>query len=183
MYLYIKLNRSLVIKQSLLAKGAFQLVEEGEEELEDQGGESGYESDDELDVDDEEDEELEDGEEGSGRPRNDPEWQFFDTAKVFVKAGDGGECVLACLMRWMGSTGAAFDVTTEPIHSFTHLLISKPILSIQLSHLTPPTHSPHHIPQATAASRSAARSTWTWAGPTAPRAAGAAPSIYAATRA
>ena len=55
---------------------------------EDEGGLSGYESDDELD--EEEDEEDEEGE-GSGRPKNDPEWQFFDTAKVFVKGGDGGE--------------------------------------------------------------------------------------------
>jgi hypothetical protein len=32
------------------------------------------------------------GEEGKGKTggKNDQEWQFFDTAKVFVQAGDGG---------------------------------------------------------------------------------------------
>jgi hypothetical protein len=90
-----KLILSMLFKD-LLAKGAFQLVEEEEEE-EAAGGESGYESDDEGGVDFDEDELVEEEEEdeleeeGSGRPKNDPEWQFFDTAKVFVKAGDGGE--------------------------------------------------------------------------------------------
>lgn len=85
-----------------MAKGAFQLVKEAEAEAEDEGGLSGYESDDEFD-EDEEDLENEEGE-GSGRPKNDPEWQFFDTAKVFVKGGDGGEFVFSvrCGAVWFG---------------------------------------------------------------------------------
>jgi len=78
--------------QGLMDRGAFQLLDENDVEI-----------DEKYDMFDEEDEEgregefdsdEEDEEEGDGRPKNDPEWQFFDTAKVYVKGGDGGDgCV------------------------------------------------------------------------------------------
>lgn len=75
-------------------------MEEAEEEELEAGALSGYESDDEFEDEDEEayDEDEDEDEEGGGRPKNDPEWQFFDTAKVFVKAGDGGAWVYLYVM-------------------------------------------------------------------------------------
>lgn len=72
-------------KQGMLAKGAFQLVEDEVEELLAEAADA-----EGLDHDEDEEEDADEEGEGGGRPRNDPEWQFFDTAKVFVKAGDGG---------------------------------------------------------------------------------------------
>ena len=44
----------------------------------------GYYSDDEDFMDEEDDASKQSG------PKNDPEWQFFDTAKVYTQAGSGG---------------------------------------------------------------------------------------------
>jgi len=79
--------------QGLMDRGAFQLLDENDVEIDEK-----YDMFDEEDEEGREgegyDEEEEEEEEGDGRPKNDPEWQFFDTAKMYVKGGDGGDgCV------------------------------------------------------------------------------------------
>lgn len=77
--------------QGLMDRGAFQLLDENDVEIDEK-----YDMFDKEDEEEREDEleEEEEEEGGDGRPKNDPEWQFFDTAKVYVKGGDGGDgCV------------------------------------------------------------------------------------------
>lgn len=75
--------------------------EEGDEDEEEDGE---YEDEEEVEVEEEvvpvkkgrpvevyDDEEEEEKAKRSGA-RNDPEWQFFDTARIYVKGGDGGTC-------------------------------------------------------------------------------------------
>lgn len=79
--------------------------------------EEGLEGEQELEYDEEEDEEeyYDDDEEEEGREqkrsgaRNDPEWQFFDTARIYVKGGDGGESkkrlTRGFVVRWASEAG------------------------------------------------------------------------------
>ena len=69
----------------LMDKGAFQLLDEDDVEIDENY--DGFDSEDEEEEDEDDDEEAK-------KVKNDPEWQFFDTAKVYVKGGDGGDgCV------------------------------------------------------------------------------------------
>ncbi|EWM21738.1 gtpase obg [Nannochloropsis gaditana] len=79
--------------QGLMERGAFQLLDPDDVEIDE--AYDAFDAEDEDEDEDEGEEGAEGGaERGESRPRNDPEWQFFDTAKVFVKGGDGGDgCV------------------------------------------------------------------------------------------
>jgi hypothetical protein len=92
--------------------------EEGDEDEEEDGE---YEDEEEVEIEEEEvvvqgkkgrpvevydDEEEEEKAKRSGA-RNDPEWQFFDTARIYVKGGDGG--------TWFFFSGLGQSIELGPV--------------------------------------------------------------------